>query len=183
MYHTFKRWSGVVESGLKNMKKLVFVPAVLFVLVACAVGAETNRTPKIKVKETITYYSVSSLNANKLHRQMERKGPNGYWGYATWDVLRSHNCDLLVVGEIELPRHTRPDRMSRQLRQDWDKMIEALLAHERQHLAHGLAAAKEIAEATCENAIPILEKWAEQDRVLDLETDHGSLTGVNLPIR
>jgi predicted secreted Zn-dependent protease len=146
-----------------------------------AVRAEEVGIPLPEVSETIRYYDVSSLTAVGLRNQMRRRGPRGYWAYAQWWVSWTAECQITLTQTIDMPRHTRPDSLPADLRVSWDRMITALLAHERVHTGHGASAAAEIAAAQCEGAYEIIDRWAAEDQAFDRRTDHGRLEGVVLP--
>jgi len=169
------RWAGAMKPSVLT----VMTAAVLWAAVVVSASAETGKKPKIT--EEITYYDVSALTSDGLRREMRRKGPRGYWAYAQWWVSWTDMCDITVTQTIEMPRHTRLDDLPPELRVRWDSMVRALLRHERLHTRHGELAAGEIAMAKCQGAYQIIDRWANQDKVLDRRTDHGRKEGVTLP--
>ncbi len=80
-----------------------------------------------------------------------------------------------------MPKHTRRGAMPAKIRVEWDSMIAALKAHEQQHGAHGINAARELVQKGCRNGDAIVAKWAEQDRIYDRNTGHGRTEGVIFP--
>ncbi len=97
-----------------------------------------------------------------------------------WDVRWTSGCDVSVNVVYTIPRHVNPAAMSADLRARFDLMIASLMAHERQHGQHGIAAAKEIRRAGCSGAQKIIRKYVAADRELDRRTRHGRNTGVRL---
>ena len=133
------------------------------------------------ITEDIQYYDVSATTAWGLRKEMQRRGPRGYWGYARWWVSWTADCEITVTQTIQMPRHKKPDQLPPELRKRWESMLAALLRHERQHTRHGELAARQIAEANCKGAHAIIERWAAQDKAYDLRTNHGRDEGVTLP--
>ncbi|MEQ8897826.1 MAG: DUF922 domain-containing protein [Roseovarius sp.] len=133
------------------------------------------------IKENWETYPVDATTAPDILRQMEERGPDGFWAYARWYVRWSERCEVRLRIEYTMPRHVNPALMDEPLRLSWEKMIKALGQHEEQHGAHGVAAARELVEAECRDGNAIIERWSEQDRIYDRETDHGRFEGVIFP--
>lgn len=133
-----------------------------------------------KMTEQLIHYPVSGSNLGELRREMGQNGPNGFWGYTRWWVQWSQRCEVTLSITITMPRLEQPERLSQRDLGIWQRMEAALLAHERQHAGHGIAAAREIHEAGCRNARGIINKWARQDRILDRTTRNGRTQGVRL---
>jgi len=153
----------------------------LVIFLAAAVQSAAADIFDGQVTEDIQYYDVSATTAWGLRKEMQRKGPKGYWGYARWWVSWTADCDVTVKQTIHMPRHRNPEKLSPELRERWDSMLGALLRHERQHARHGELAAQQIAAANCVGAYEIIDRWAAQDKAYDLRTDHGRKEGVTLP--
>lgn len=150
------------------------------VLVILTLGAAAPAAAAPMMQENLTHYSVSGRNLGELRREMAQNGPNGFWGYTRWHVEWSASCEVRLRIDITMPRLARPERLSQGDLRIWQRMETALMTHERQHAAHGVAAAREIHDANCRNAQAIIQKWAQQDRVLDRRTQHGRTEGVRL---
>lgn len=132
------------------------------------------------VTEKTKTYSVSATTVDGLKREMKRRGPKGFWAYTTWRVNWTGSCAVRLKINYTMPKHSNPDAMSPELRRQWDAMVAALISHEREHGAHGLAAAREVEAAGCRNTKPIFRKYKKADRALDKRTLHGYKTGVVL---
>lgn len=150
------------------------------VLAVFLAAAATPVVAAPTIREEIRHYDVRGANLGQLRREMVEKGPNGFWGYTRWWIEWSANCRIDLTITITLPRLVTPESLSSQDRAIWTRMTEALLAHERLHAAHGIAAAREIAANNCRNGNAIIDRWAEQDRELDRRTGHGRAQGVRL---
>ncbi|WP_422030057.1 DUF922 domain-containing protein [Roseovarius sp.] len=154
--------------------------AITAILVAILVGslpAFANPT----IKEDWETYPVDATTAPEILRQMEERGPDGYWAYARWYVRWSEACEVRLRIEYTMPRHVNPALLDEPLRLSWEKMVVALGKHEAQHGAHGVGAANELVDAECHDADAIVARWSEQDRIYDRETDHGRFEGVIFP--
>ncbi len=136
---------------------------------------------KPRVTSNTVYYNVSGTSAADIRQELREKGPNGYWAYTNWYVRWTGKCQVSVEIDITLPRLINRGQLPDSFLAEWDEMIVALTAHENRHAEHGLNAAEEIEAANCRRAHDIIDKWAEQDRVLDRETQNGYLEGVDLP--
>ena len=126
-------------------------------------------------------YPVDGRSAQAVLQQLADRGPNGFWAYTSWYVRWSGNCVVTLQIDYTMPRHTRPESLHPSLRQRWVQMVKALHLHERKHGAHGIAAARELVQKNCRNGNAIVQKWADQDRILDKRTDHGASDGVVFP--
>lgn len=135
---------------------------------------------EVRAEHRVRYYDVSALDAAGLQDQMQRRGPRGFWAHTTWHVTWSARCEVTLDTRIVFPRHVAPQRLPDALRRDWAAMTRALMQHEMQHRAFGIAAAAEIERTACRNADAVIERWAAEDVRLDRLTDHGRTTGVTL---
>jgi len=160
------------------MRRCLMVRLIAAVL-AC-LGWVAPAAAEITVREAVVYYDVDAVTLSDLRAQMKTRGPRGYWGYARWNVKADRDCDVTLRVTYTLPRHVAPDGMADLDRAKWEAMIAVLEQHERNHGAHGLAAAKEVKAANCVGTWRIIRKWAEQDRIYDRQTDHGRKEGVVL---
>jgi predicted secreted Zn-dependent protease len=108
------------------------------------------------VKTNWGSYTVNGTTAEALLSQMRRKGPNGFWAYTRWYVRWTGSCRVSLEINYTMPRHTNRGGMPANLRQQWDRMIAALKAHEEQHGAHGINAARELVQKRCKNGDAVL---------------------------
>ncbi|KZY32925.1 hypothetical protein A3731_21360 [Roseovarius sp. HI0049] len=148
---------------------------------ALVLAASPSALANPVIKENWETYPVDATTAPEILRQMGERGPDGFWAYARWYVRWSENCEVRLRIEYTMPRHVNPALMDEPLRLSWEKMIEALGKHEEQHGAHGVGAARELVTAECRDGNAIVDRWAEQDRIYDRETDHGRFEGVVFP--
>jgi predicted secreted Zn-dependent protease len=166
------------------MKHRLLPLYVLLSAVLWAAAGVSGAADPARVKggvEEIRYYDISSLKLHNIRRELARKGPRGYWAYAQWWVSWTAQCEVTLTLTIDMPRHTRLDDMSPDLRREWQRMADALLDHERMHLDHGRQAAAEIAADKCRTPYAIIDRWAAEDVAVDRRTNHGRTDGVYLP--
>lgn len=149
-------------------------------LIALILVAATPAVAAPQMTERLVHYPVSGRNLGELRRDMAQNGPEGFWGFTRWWIEWSGSCEVSLSITITMPRLESPERLSARDLAIWQRMEAALLAHERLHAAHGIAAAREIHDARCRNARSIIDKWAEQDRILDRTTRNGRTQGVLL---
>lgn len=160
------------------MKRLATIVAACGAVAAAPVDSAAE--PKIVVK--MKYYPIAGSTSRELKNQMKRKGPGGYWAYTGWYVRWSGGCQVTVTISYEYPKWTNRGQAPAELRAKWDSMFSALERHEQQHGQHGVNAAKEIDSTGCSgNPQAITNKWANQDKVFDAQTNHGRNQGVVLP--
>ncbi|MEQ9243136.1 DUF922 domain-containing protein [Roseovarius indicus] len=159
------------------MLKHVLFPILALVGVLVAVPALANPT----IKENWETYPVDGTTADDILVQMQQRGPEGYWAYARWYVRWSADCQVRLRINYTMPRHVNPALLDEKLRLSWEKMLKALGKHEEQHGAHGVNAARELVEKECRDGNAIVDRWAEQDKIYDRETDHGRFEGVVFP--
>lgn len=133
------------------------------------------------IEENWQTYPVEGTTAGEILRQMQERGPNGFWAYTSWYVRWSADCEVRLQIDYTMPRHTAPHTLDEPLRNDWEAMLKALGQHEEKHGAHGVGAARELFETSCRDGDDIIARWAEQDRILDRETQHGRTEGVVFP--
>jgi len=146
---------------------------------AAALFAASSASAQVRETENTRYYAVRGQSVSALLAEMAAKGPDGFWAYSNWYVNWSGSCDVTLEIIYTLPRWDDRAAASAELRGRWDRMITALVAHERQHAEHGRRAAHEIAADGCENdPSGIVDKWAAEDRAYDQRTEHGWSEGV-----
>ncbi|MEM1307035.1 MAG: DUF922 domain-containing protein [Pseudomonadota bacterium] len=133
------------------------------------------------VRVTTQTYAIRGRTAAQLKQQMARRGPQGYWAYARWNVRWTANCKVTVRVRYTMPRWANKASGSARLRQKWRRMMRALRAHENQHGRHGIQAARELVRTRCRgNPHAVVARWAAQDRIFDQRTNHGVSQGVRL---
>ncbi|MGR3548639.1 MAG: DUF922 domain-containing protein [Roseovarius sp.] len=162
------------------LKKSFFDVGVLALGLALGLGGISAAQARPKVTETIKTYPVSSTSLAELAKEMDKKGPKGYWAYTEWYVRWTGDCKLSVTVDIILPKHKNPSKMPADVRKKFDAMLVALTEHERQHGRHGIAAAQEIEAAGCSGGDGIIKKYNAVDIKFDKVTDHGRKEGVTL---
>lgn len=142
-----------------------------------------NVTPAFaapKVTQSTEYYTVKGKTAAALRKEMARKGPKGFWGYARWSIRWSASCRVEVRVKYSLPKHANLDALSPEVRTKFSRMLINLEAHEKLHDQNGIDAAREIDRANCKSAQAIIRKYNKADIALDRRTKHGALDGVVL---
>ena len=154
--------------------KYIFALLLLFSTVTYAHSANPT------IKTTFKYYDIKGDTAKELKRQMKRKGPNGFWAYARWNVRWSSRCKVSVSIKITMPRWKNMSDGSAALQKKWKRMVTVLRIHELNHGKHGINAAKEIVAKNCKNPKKAIRKWAKQDKLYDKKTAHGRKEGVRL---
>lgn len=130
---------------------------------------------------TTTYYAITGTTAAELKSQMQSLGPHGHWAHTVWSVQWSDACRVSLTISFAYPRWTNQASAPTALRAQWNRMIGSLQAHEQGHAAHGRSAAREIEQSRCRDPRSVIDKWAQQDRTYDAQTDHGRSQGVALP--
>jgi len=186
----------------------------IFLVVTLLMTGTAYADPMINTRTT--YYDISGRSNRVLRREMSIKGPrfnNGstrYWAITRWMVNwnahyqpnNGYGCSISAIQttvsiEFTYPRwidraNARPN-MGRQ----WDRMYQALVAHEETHASHGIAAAKQIEHEllqlsnynNCNNlrqeaatrAQQIIQRYQRADVQFDQRTHHGANEGVRLP--
>lgn len=162
------------------LKERIFDLGVLALGLTLVLIGTTTAQAKPKVTETIKTYTVLATSLEGLAREMDQKGPKGYWAYTGWYVKWTGDCKLSVTVDITLPKHKNPAKMPADVRKKFGTMLVALTDHERQHGRHGIAAAEEIERAGCVGGDAILKKYNAIDMKFDQKTDHGRKQGVVL---
>lgn len=165
------------DPDFTRRKRLRFVVVVLLLLGASTLAALANPT----IKTNWNTYAVTATGVDQILRQMKQKGPNGFWAYTRWYVRWTGSCKVSLEISYTMPQHTNRNAMPANIRAEWDNMIAALKAHEEQHGAHGINAARELVQKGCRNGDAIVAKWSEQDRLYDRRTGHGRTEGVVFP--
>lgn len=150
----------------------------LAILVFASVAQAQPGDPEIRIHT----YSIRGKSSAELRAQMAANGPEGWWAYTQWYVRWTGDCQVSLSIDYTMPKWENENAAPANLRTSWNRMIAKLWAHEQGHGRHGIEAAKEIIKSGCNgNPRDITDKWAEQDRVYDRETNHGVNQGVSLP--
>ena len=151
--------------------------AALLALLSVAAMADTTDEADI----TFHSYAVDGDSLSEIQGAMFRDGPRGFWAYTTWNVTWTADCETTVTGDITLPELGPGADLYDEDIAEFDRMAEALLAHELQHVDFGVAFAADVAEQGCPaNSDDILQSYLEDERAFDAETEHGFLQGVSL---
>ena len=141
-------------------------------------GLPALANPVIQIEERP--YPVDATTIAGLRRQMNTRGPVGFWAYTRGHVVWRGHCEVTVRIRYTMPQHTNPNAMPPQVRAKWNAMLSAMRRHEERHGQHSINAAREIRQAGCRNGLAILRKWRAQDRAYDARTRHGKSEGVAL---
>lgn len=164
----------------------------------------------LRVERKIETYPVHGHSRAEWAAQMPKVGPRDpitgrrYSGYAEWQVswswqswpLGDGRCQLAywrveVDITITLPEWTDRHKAAAAVARQWDRFIEALVAHEDVHAWHGEQAGAAVArmfaglpaEMACKGsrtdidrkAREIIDEYRLRDRRFDRETRHGIL--------
>lgn len=177
---------------------------------------------ELRVSERTAHYDLSARSLAELRDEIRLNGPQDesgrrYDGLTAWTIeweaefrddalpgrpqadarrcrVEAHAVTLDLT--VTVPRWTHRDRASRDARARWDAYLAALVAHEAQHRAMAVAAARRI-DALLAATAPgarcrdlqwqvqkavnrIQQRLAVDNRLLDRRTKHGSEEGVRL---
>jgi len=205
-----------------KIKKYTF-----FVLLFLLKVENTYADPVITINTT--YYDISGKTSRQLRREMAKKGPPSdnprrrYWAMTRWHVSwnpdyvplhESYNsAPNLPVGtgckinsvrttvsiDYIYPRWVNRADSSTNMGRKWDRMYQALVAHEETHAEHGISAAKQIESELLKlssnnrcntsrftrevnnHAQQIIQYYRDADIQFDQRTAHGVNEGVKLP--
>jgi len=156
---------------------------------------------------TLTYYDVPGTDARAIRTYMDEHGavdPNDgtindavtdWYIRWRWPVVNGV-CNLAEVemtfsGDVVLPRLSEADRLSQADRDDWNRYMTALIAHEADHLRHAYENMEDVAAAirgaSCEDAndagAAAIRVLTQFDIDYDRETQHGITQGAVFPAR
>ncbi|MBZ0130356.1 MAG: DUF922 domain-containing Zn-dependent protease [Rhodobacteraceae bacterium] len=157
-----------------SLTRLVIGATLAFSVGASAVFAK----PKVQVIDKT--FTVDATTVPGLIKQLEQKGPKGFWAYTDWYVSWTGSCATSVKITYTLPRHKNVNALDAAVRKKWLAMIKALEAHEHKHGQNAINAAEEIEKTKCANGNDVLKKWNKADVDLDKRTRHGKTEGVVL---
>ena len=141
-------------------------------------AAPTSSMEMSKAQETIKYYDVRGSTIEELRREVYSRGPydstgQRFAGWAEWRIRWWFDREQVPQGckisravtetdiEYTLPRWVDADNAQPELRERWDRFLEALTLHEQGHgeLARALAAEIEFA---IRNLPPVQTKYRAQ---------------------
>jgi predicted secreted Zn-dependent protease len=155
----------------------------------------------------IIYYDITGATEDELRQSMNQLGPKDPYdnnrpvdAYTDWDIswnwpgYGTDNCDLtaaIVSYKIKMtvPRWKMPVDASQELIAKWEKYIQSIALHEKEHIDNivnnYLSVKTAIESATCttadeaaQNALVPLRKF---DSDYDRATKHGATQGVVFP--
>ena len=159
------------------MTRLTAITAAVLIALSAPAMADTTDDADI----TFHSYAVDGDSLSEIQDTMFRDGPRGFWAYTTWNVTWTADCETTVTGDITLPELGPAADLYDADIAEFDRMAEALLAHELQHVDFGVAYAAEIADQGCPaNSDEILQPYLDEERAFDADTQHGYTTGVYL---
>ena len=202
----------------KNWVALVLTVAFAATMTLLGLGpggsaAPTSSSDRSKARETIKYYDVRGTTIEELRHEVYSRGPydstgQRFAGWAEWRIRWWYDREQVPQGckvsravtetdiEYTLPRWVDAANAPEELRETWNRFVEALTVHEQGHgdLARALAAEIEFAirnlppEPTCEELDRKVNELANrmilEDRTqeaYDLATGHGQTQGAVFP--
>ena len=202
----------------KNWVALVLTVAFAATMTLLGLGpggsaAPTSSSDRSKARETIKYYDVRGTTIEELRHEVYSRGPydstgQRFAGWAEWRIRWWYDREQVPQGckvsravtetdiEYTLPRWVEAANAPEELRETWNRFVEALTVHEQGHgdLARALAAEIELAirnlppEPTCEELDRKVNELANrmilEDRTqeaYDLATGHGQTQGAVFP--
>jgi len=202
----------------KNWVALVLTVAFAATMTLLGLGpggsaAPTSSSDRSKARETIKYYDVRGTTIEELRHEVYSRGPydstgQRFAGWAEWRIRWWYDREQVPQGckvsravtetdiEYTLPRWVEAANAPEELRETWNRFVEALTVHEQGHgdLARALAAEIEFAirnlppEPTCEELDRKVNELANrmilEDRTqeaYDLATGHGQTQGAVFP--
>lgn len=130
---------------------------------------------------TVDTYTVSGASLAEVQDQMSSDGPRGFWAYTTWNVTWTAACETTVTASITLPELDDTADLTEDEVAEFDRMRDALSAHELHHVSFGTGFADQVRDAGCPaKSDAILQRWLQKERDFDAETEHGRTQGVYL---
>lgn len=160
-------------------------------------GAAVNPTATMANE----YYDVRGLTFADLRREIDAKGPEGWWGAATTRIafhvdtrMTREGCVVQDVhatasSRVRLPRWANRHEAMRQVQEQWDSAFRSLDLHERGHVRISLETARDVErviraippEPSCEaleaeakrRGDELAAREGELQARYDRDTDHG----------
>jgi len=151
------------------------------------------------------FYDIYGSTEAELRKQLDAKQPVGYDGYrgdatTSWDIRwnwpgRGKNiCDLsaatvTLAVRVTLPRWMPPQNASPELVTKWTQYVQAVAAHEKNHVNSVITRYKSvepaIKSATCQTAEAAAQAALVPIRQFDIDydaaTNHGETEGARFP--
>lgn len=156
-------------------------------------------------RQKMTGYVIYGQTWDALRREMDAKGPKGFYGWTRYEInwrfkwsetpvsCRLTSVDVDTDIEIVMPEWRDRPRSGRALQWHWRRFYDDLLEHEKEHARMVLAGAAEIRRgltalderASCfqleteanQLGHQILERVKRENEQFDAETDHGRKSG------
>lgn len=155
------------------MKALLF--ALLLATPALAEG--------IDVDVTYETYPLSADTLRDLWAEVEAEGPNGYAAWTAWNVNWTAECELSVTATITLPELAADAYLTDVEALEFERMVNALQAHELGHVQMGVGFAEDVQAAGCQGETDAIhEDWLAAERAYDGDTNHGQTQGAWLTL-
>jgi predicted secreted Zn-dependent protease len=150
------------------------------------------------------YYAVQGKDYASLLRSLAANGPKGFHGLAKWNVTykyttkaqdavcRFDTVDVIVRGEVLMPKWVDEAQAPPDLQYRWQNYYSALKRHEEGHVQNGTELALLVREKflglgtfACSQAPSIAQKefdqiysfHKERDKKYDERTEHGATQG------
>ena len=174
----------------------------LVVMLALSVAVEAAYCAE---NQRITGYVIYGQTWDALKREMDIKGPRGFYGWTLYEINWRYqwsetpdSCRLTSVNvdadfEIVMPEWRDRPRAGRALQWHWRRFYDELLEHEQQHARMVVAGAADIRRGLTEleeranchqleveaNQLGhrILERVKRENEQFDARTDHGRKSG------
>ena len=150
---------------------------------------DTNYNSVFVACYNITYYEVLGISKPEIISQLNTEGPGQSWGTATTELFwgspttelkgkEDLDCSMGVKTVIILPKHKSLDKLSSDLKHDWQTMINALTMHEINHHKIATQVAWDEFRNGCPNVPKAVEKFNDLNKAYDIETLNGYCEGV-----
>jgi len=190
------------QVGLWAVASRAAVVIALAVLSACS--TTPTKTSSVLPIDLVKYYDISGSTLAELRRELDAKGPKdggrGVDAYTRWYFrwewpgYGKLECDLsaaVVHAEVEVtfPRWQEDPSAPLELRERWQRYIDALAQHENGHVElavrHRETVLQAIQSSTCENADESARRAVQSlnaaNAAYDRKTQHGRKDGAKFP--
>lgn len=187
-----------------------FALPILALLAICSTASASDALEPL----TIKYYDVSGTNAQKVRESLDDLRPTDpsgarYDGYTEWNVkwtfqlakegkvCKVKEFKTILEASMTMPRWNKPERVSKQLEDQWQKYAAALKHHEDGHYSIALASTEQlrqrISTLTSSSGCPTLSsevntvakatlaEFKKKNADYDLMTEHGMKQGAVFP--